>query len=165
MRLTRTVLKSVNEEKLREELSPFLVTSLTFEGFDRLSDREKVPFAESSRVVATSGGVAGRTDDVAVRGEVRIVTATTLTAQEQAALADVLTAHTHTALTAEQQRQDQDEADLTTIITTEIGQFRTNLQNWVGMTAAQEKAATREMFLTLGKALRFILRRERGGEI
>ena len=155
--------KTFNGSLLLQELTGALpLNSLSWAGFQRQSNRRYEPFAEVSRVVGRSS-VAG--DDVALRGELRLSMSRSLTATEDTTLDSLLTAHNATQLNAEQTRQDQDETDLDSLIVTEIGAYRNNIRNWDSMTNVAKMAAAKEMFIVLGKALRFLLRNQRGGDV
>jgi hypothetical protein len=152
-----------------------------------VSDREYAPRTERTLIVATSVngirteeycGPAGAGDTYEF-GEIVFGTTRDLTAPEQTTFDLALTAHDHTVLSAEQVRQDQDAADLDTLVATERQQFIDAVQSlttivdaWDGLTNTQRQEATkigltnaRDALRIVGKVLRFVLRRERGAAI
>jgi len=162
---SRTVLKNINPSKLLEELAALPLQSVNWAGFVRSGDRLYIPAAERRIVANGFDRARGHWIEEADPGDLKVSTSRDLTAEEGIRLDSTLAAHDSTLLTAEQQREDQDQADIDSMLTTEIQRFRTHLANWDSYTAAQTKAATKDCLLTLGKALRFILRRERGGMV
>lgn len=166
--VVKIALNDFNPDRLGEELVAAglmpLITSLGWAGFERVTPRRYTP-AAARRVVGMSSVNGVRTEDLADPGELRFGLTRDVTPTEAATLDGVLSAHDAALLSAEQVRQDKDEADLDTLLATERQAYLTALQDWDGMTSAQKLAATRAMFLTIGKLFRVILRRERGAAI
>jgi len=111
----KTVVKDFNPALLAEELAATIVpTSATdFAGFVR-SDTDSNVATPQARTVSQDG-VAGTRDD-AVAGEIRFTFRDPLTAAEDTALDDALTAHVATVTTAEQDRTALDATDLDQLI-------------------------------------------------
>lgn len=166
--LVKTASKDFNPDRLREELEAAglaaVVTSMGWAGFVKAAPRLYTP-AATRRVVATSVSNGERTEDVADPGELRFFTTRDLTGAEDASLTTVLTAHVATQRSAEQVRQDQDEADLDALLATEFAAYRTRVTTWDTLNPAQKLDAARDNFVVLGTALRVLLRRERGAAL
>jgi hypothetical protein len=166
---TRNVLKSFNPAKLSEEVVtanlPMSPTRQPYlRGFDRVTSREFAPSADDPKLVgtSTSGGVT--TEDWAASGELRFDFATAPTAQELIDLDNLLAAHDYTSLTAEQQREDQDDLELAEILAGRPA-YAAHLAAWDGYNNSQAKAASKEMFTMLGKAIRRMIRWHEDAEI
>lgn len=162
MLIVKIVLKDINPPLFIDELASLPIQLIGWAGSVDISARLRRPFAESSRVVGVSTQNGQRVEDVAQSGEVRFLFSRDLTSEESTFLDDAIRAHDATQRSQEQQEQDRDQTDITNIIQTEIDAYRANLAGWSSMLATEQLAATRDMFATLGKALRFILRKERG---
>lgn len=108
---TRTVLKDFNADLLIEQLvaSALPFESKHFAGFVRLGQFRATP-APGPRVIVDNK--VANTQDIAQPGEIRFVFTTALTVGEAAALDTLLAAHVSTNRTAEQDRLNQDKADL-----------------------------------------------------
>lgn len=144
----KIALKDFNAPKLMEELNAtgLPITSIGWSGFDRPDPRRYTPKASRTQVGYSSSAGA----DFADPGEMRIATSRALTPLEDTNLTGLLTAHFATVLTAEQQRQDQDNADL--------NQLMVDYGNWDLLNNTQR-------FLVLKRALRILIRRERGSPL
>jgi len=160
-------IKNFNADRLREELAAAgaaaLLTGIGWAGFN-LTGRIYAP-AAARREVGRSSVNGNTVVDFADPGELRFYTTRDLTTPEDTALTNVLTAHNSALLSAEQVRQDQDEADLDAILATERAAFIANLAAWDGLSTANKFVAAKAMFTTIGKLMRFLLRRERGASI
>jgi len=165
--VTKIAIKNFNPDRLREELAAAgagaLLTGIGWAGFTG-AGRLYTP-AGVTREIGRSVVNGVTVVDTAVNGELRFYTTRDLTGPEDTALTNVLTAHNSLLLSAEQVRQDQDEADLDAILATERAAFIAALAAWDGQTTAQRFVASKAMFTTLGKLMRFLLRRERGAAI
>jgi hypothetical protein len=95
--------------------------------FVPLDARRCTPFPESSRVVGRSSSSG---DDVAARGELRFLSPDALTAPQNTSLDSVLAAHNSATLTAEQQRQDQDDADMESLLASDRAVYLNHIQTW-----------------------------------
>lgn len=162
--IVKIALKTLNVERLVEELRalPFadVATRIDWYGFERQDDRRMAPVAARIKV-----GEANGVSDFADPGEIRFHTTRDLTAPEQTQLDGVLTAHNAATLTAEQTRQDQDEADLDTLITAAQA-FNTFLTNFdAAGNVTQLKAALRPFCVNMGRALRIIVRKQRSAGV
>jgi len=177
--LTRIALKDFNPAKLFEEMASLpLAGNPGMAGFDRVTARRFTP-APGVKLVGTQTSTGATVQDFAQPGELRLPFTRDLTGPETTALDNAITAHVHTVLTAEQTREDQDDADFQAILSTERTAYVQNLTDiqaaidaWDAQTTAQRLAATkqhmvetRECLLTVGKVLRLFLRRERDAAI
>lgn len=128
---TRTVAKDFNRDLLIDELVasalPFISAFLA--GFDRLNQFVGTPSAAPKLI--SKDGVAG-TSDFADPGEIRFEFTTALTVAEGTALDNLLTAHVSTDRTSEQNRDDQDQSDLDTLVA--------NFPNWDTFTSTQRNS-------------------------
>lgn len=123
-----------------------VIASVGFAGFDRLDERVRTP-----KAIRTEVGYSSNTGaDFADPGELRISTSRDLTQAEEISLDAVLLSHVSTSLTAEQVRQDQDEADWTQMIA--------DFPNW-------DTANTVQRMNMLKRAIRLIIRKERATAI
>jgi len=173
--------KNFNSDKLREELEASgagaILISIGWPGFDQVG-RIRLPIAarrETGRSVVNGSTVL----DFADPGEIRFHTTRDLTGPEDTALMNALTAHNALLLSAEQVRQDQDEADLDAIIATERAAFvaslaslQTALNAWDAASTANKLISAKNMFtlvradlVTIAKILRLVLRKERSAAI
>jgi hypothetical protein len=177
--VVKIAVKDFNPDRLREQLEAggagAILTSLGWAGFDRVSDRQYTP-KPARTLVGVSVSNGQRIEDFADPGELRFALTRDLTPQEDDQLTTLLANHDHTQLSDGQVRADQDEADLDAIIATErdafiaaLGTMQTTLNGWDAANQAQKLqlaedyfTANRACMVTLGKVLRFILRRERG---
>ena len=153
MALTKFRNAPINPDRLREEwvaagLGP-LLPSVTIAGFTRLSPRRYEPFTER-RVVGVSVVDGTRVEDFADPGELRFALAQPLTPSEDASLDAVLAAHNPAVLSAEQVRQDQDDAD--------AAQLEADFGAWDAMNNAQR-------FTALKRLVRLVIRRERSAAV
>lgn len=112
----RTVLKDFNRDLLVEQLLSSIVPfeSLHLAGFVRLNQYVGTP-APGPRVISHDG-VTGDTD-TADPGELRFVVTSALSGLEATALDAVLSSHVSTGHTADQDRNNQDDADWTALET------------------------------------------------
>ncbi len=112
----RIVLKNFNRDLLIEELAasalPFITANLY--GFERLNRFVGAP-ASAPRLISGDGNNPAN-NDFAQPGEIRFEFTTALTIPEGTALDNLLTAHDSTQRTNEQQRQNQDQTDVDTLI-------------------------------------------------
>lgn len=162
--IVKIALKNLNQTKLGEEIAALafgsVFTRVDWYGFHRLNARVLEPNAATQKV-GESGGVS----DFADPGELRFHTTRDLTTQEQADLDAVLAAHNDATLTAEQVREDQDEADLDTLITA-AQQFQTFLTAFDNAgNVSQLKAALRPFCVNVGRAIRNIVRKQRSSSV
>jgi hypothetical protein len=151
--VVKIALKNFNGSKFHEEITAtgLPVVSLTWAGFEKVTGSVRLyqPKAARSLVgVMVSNGV--RTEDFADPGELRFATSRALTALESTALDAAITAHVSSVLTAEQTRENQDEADWT--------QFIADFGTWDAMNTAQRMAF-------LKRAMRVLLRAQRGAAL
>ena len=111
----RTILKNFNRDLLIEQLTasalPFILVNLY--GFERINRFVGAPATEPRLIV--KDGVAG-TEDFAQPGEIRFEFVTSLTAAEGIILDNLLIAHDATQRTVEQQRMNQDDSDLDSLV-------------------------------------------------
>jgi hypothetical protein len=174
--------KDFNPDRLREQLAAAgagaILDSLGWAGFDRVSDRRYTP-KPARTLIGVSVSNGQRIEDFADPGELRFTFSRDLTPGENDQLDTLLANHDHTQLSAEQVRQDQDEADLDSIIATErdafiaaLGTMQTTLNGWDAANQTQKLqlaenyfTANRGCMVTIGKLLRFMLRKERGAAI
>jgi len=180
--IVKISVKDFNPDKLREELAASgagsILVGLSWAGFNRISERRYTP-KPAREMVGSSINNGVRIEDFADPGELRFTITRDLTQPEDDALVTLLSNHNFTTLSAEQVRQDQDEADLTAILATERDQFIADVQAlgaivtaWDGQNTTQRQAATKDAIgrisrdlATVGKVMRWILRRERGAAI
>jgi len=160
--MIKIVNKAINPGLLQEELDILgllsLMRSIGWAGFDHLPDGQRyVPFV-SRQVIGSSSINQVRTEDFADPGEIRFTFSRVLTVQEDTDLDALLVAHDATGFSAEQTRQVQDSTDLASLLATDFPAYKVHIRNWDTYTNAQRIAATKEMFLTLGKGLRALLR-------
>jgi hypothetical protein len=156
----RVSIKDFNADKLQEELTSLPIQGITWAGFIRSGERMYTPFPEDSRVIGTSS-IDG--DDVALRGELRFFSPSSLTAPQNTSLDAVLQAHNSAIPTSEQTRQDQDTAELNALLATDIAVYRNHLTTWDAKTTANKFVASKEMFAIIVKMLRVFIRRNRDG--
>jgi hypothetical protein len=162
--VVKFVLKDLNHTKLIEEAQALAFSSVfqkvDWYGFSRKSDRIMTPNTETVKV-----GEVNSVSDFAQPGELRIHTSRDLTLAEDAALVAVLTAHNSATVTAEQTRQDQDDADIVALITA-AQQFSTFLANFdAASNVPQLKAALRPFCVNVGRAIRNIVRKQRSASV
>lgn len=157
----------VNGAKLIEEiqtagLSP-LVHISGYPGYDPVTSR-RYTAAPARRQVGETVVNGNRTVIEADPREIWIDTTRDLTAPEDTLLNTTLAAHVYTVLTAEQQRQDVDEADLLLLagLYTGLGTDANPSGAWASLNATQK---TQRLAFTLRKIVRFVARRERGEPI
>jgi hypothetical protein len=152
--------KDFNVDKLREELA-----SLLFRGLHGLGLFVQVNVCirhspKDSRVVGTSSSDG---DDVALRGELRFFSPSTLTDPQNTSLGSVLADHNSVTPTAEQVRQDQDTNDLDALLATDRPVYLNHIQSSDGLSTANKLVAAKAMFIIIGKVLRLFIRKSRGG--
>lgn len=114
MRIVKTVVKSFNPARLSEELASDSatsdITSIAYQGFDRVSEREQAPKASREEYGSrTSGGV--RTPLVADPGEIHLEAP----ADPGGALDTILAAHVFTDRSSGQTAKDDIETDKATV--------------------------------------------------
>jgi hypothetical protein len=156
----RVSVKDFNADKLQEELTSLPIQGITWAGFIRSGERLHTPFPEDSRVIGTSSRDG---DDVALRGELRFFSPSSLTATQNTSLDSVLTTHNSATPTSEQTRQDQDIAELNALLATDLGVYKNHLTTWDAKTTATKFVASKEMFAIIVKMLRVFIRRNRDG--
>jgi hypothetical protein len=152
--------KDFNSNKLQEELAALPLTGISWAGFIRLDDRRHTPFPEASRVVGRSSSTG---DDVALRGELRFISSSSLTAPQNASLDSILSSHNSATLSAEQVREDQDESDMEALFASDRQVYLNHIQTWDTKSTANKLAAAKEMYTIIGKVLRVFIRRNRQG--
>lgn len=179
--ITKTAVKNFNGDLLSEQVAALLTVAVfsgqvKWAGFHRLTDRVYEPNAGVQEIGRHSAN-GQTTIDTAQPGELRFTCSRDLTSQEDTDLDAILTAHNSANLTAEQTRQDQDEADLESLIETERDTFianlstqQTTINGWDAATTAQKLVAAKASFTAirqnqaiLGKVLRLFLRSRQGG--
>ncbi len=115
---TRIVLKNFNRDLLIEEISasalPFVLLELS--GFERINRFVGTPTTEPRQVSRIRQPDGTYDVDLAEPGEIRFQFTTALTTVEGTSLDGFLTAHDARQRTAEQQRINQDDADLDTLV-------------------------------------------------
>ena len=116
--IVRTVLKNFNRDLLIEAVSasalPFLQLELS--GFERLNRFVGTPVTEPKQVSKIRQPDGSYVTDLAQSGEIRFQFVTELTVAEGSALDGILSAHDSTQRTVEQQRINQDKADLDALV-------------------------------------------------
>ena len=158
-------IKSFNDSRIIEELNALSLTfaTITWAGFLRPVGRVRAPTTGPTEVGRkVENGVT--TIDTADPGELRFVTSVALTGAQQTALDAALVSHDSTQLSAEQVREDQDEVDWA-VLEGSITDYKAHLLAWDGYNNLQAKAASKEMLTSLGKAVRLLIRQNRGSAI
>ena len=114
--VVKTVVKDFNPALLDEELNATIVPTRDtfFAGFVRSQTDSNVATPQARTV--SEDRVAGIKDEAA-EGEIRFTFRNALTTAKDTALDDALTAHVATGKTSEQDRVDQDAADLDQLLT------------------------------------------------
>lgn len=141
--LVKIANKNINPGRLVEEIAGLPIPTISWAGFTTLGDRLAAPFDARRQVGTLSDG----TPDFADPGELRLFASRVLTVLEEADLDAILLAHVAAVQSAEQVRQDQDDADLV------------QLRSDYDALSPLQKAGTQ------GRMLRLLLRRERGASL
>ena len=145
--VVKVAVKTVNPDLLVEQITASLpLVGVGWAGFERAGPRTMDPFVEASRKVGESGGV----DDIALRGELRFKFSRALSGPEDTQLDGILSSHTSTDTTSEQNRRVQDEVVLDELITAH--------QNWQSLSNPQK-------FVAMRKVLRYVIRKERKAQV
>lgn len=162
--ISKIFVKTFNASRLLDEVSAFPIVSIGWAGFTRLDDRLYQPNATTKEIGrSVSNGVT--VVDTAEPGELRFSLSIDLTPSEDDSLTSILASHNATQLSAEQIRQDQDEADWLAITATERQAYIDALASWDAANNAQKLVLAKQMFATVGKLMRLVIRAERGSAI
>jgi len=144
----RIVLKRFNSRLLAEEMKASILPIISGQvvGFDEIDRFEAAPATAPKLVTRRRKSDGTYNEDFAEPGELRFEFSVELTAAFDLVLDNLLLAHDSTLRTADQQRQEQDETDLDTLVA--------NFPNWDSFNNTQ-----RNSFLKL--LSRVVLRRAR----